>query len=220
MAPSFSETQLCCAVTKRVPNFRITAASERAIIIEGTNRFRASDSGAESLLVAATCSSFLANVSVLLPNGKLNGPVSEHHHRFDIEENGGHCNRLALTALTQTAAAELRIFFGETQHKSNVSPVFHSADCLPFLSRLQRPSPSPLSTWNCVLNDDDGGDLNLFNSALHSLFIALPALADVGPPTPAPAPAAPTLHQCGVRKRFAYDYCGGGGGGVHSIIIA
>lgn len=36
------------------------------------------------------------------------------------EENGGHCNRLALT---QTAAAELRIFFGETQHKSNVSPV-------------------------------------------------------------------------------------------------
>ncbi len=39
------------------------------------------------------------------------------------EENGGHCNRLALTALTQTAAAELRIFFGETKLKSNVSPV-------------------------------------------------------------------------------------------------
>ena len=37
------------------------------------------------------------------------------------EENGGHCNRLALTALTQTAAAELRIFFGETKLKSNVS---------------------------------------------------------------------------------------------------
>ena len=64
--------------------FRITAASERAIIIEVTNRFRASDSGAESLLVAATCSFLLANVSVLLPNGKLNGPVSEHHHRLCV----------------------------------------------------------------------------------------------------------------------------------------